>query len=435
MFIHVDDLIPGMELDGDISIQAGAYLITYKEIENGRLNEKVIEAVKKFSPQLAPFPNRIKVKDDIQTINHLKSIVKSDVARVIDTIENTMGYPTFLEVPELRTKVMRVIEKLMSNPDIVSNIYRFKLYSKTDDPILIQLLDHTIRVTLLSISLGLKMRCSIVSLLNLGIASIFHDMGIIRTRVYPDLKKLDNFTTEEIANFVIEHQKMSATLFWESSLSMPHSTRNEVLYLIAHHHYPRHDDINRRLSLMLYFAELVDEMITELPYNVRYNFSTEQIKKIGARFTRRYDLLKVIQALIKIYKGRIPEGEIVSGLIQMFYKEELSQLFTQEKQLMEGYAGQVQKILLNCPYNCAMPYPFGESIMPRSIYCDSSMAPDAFSFCGNSSSVKIEIQLNSGRMKSYNKCTALTSLLHELNTTVSRETFLGKIGKRQSSIS
>ena len=29
--------------------------------------------------------------------------------------------------------------------------------------------------------------------MNIGIAAIFHDLGILKTNIYPDLKKLDDF--------------------------------------------------------------------------------------------------------------------------------------------------------------------------------------------------------------------------------------------------
>ncbi|MBW1711410.1 MAG: hypothetical protein JRJ73_16335 [Deltaproteobacteria bacterium] len=81
LLICVDHLIPGMELDSDVRLQAGSFLITRKDLPDARLNEKVIESLQKFGNQLAPEKNRISVKADELTLNHLKSVLEEDIYR------------------------------------------------------------------------------------------------------------------------------------------------------------------------------------------------------------------------------------------------------------------------------------------------------------------------------------------------------------------
>ncbi len=54
MLMHVDHLVPGLKLESDVRLKAGSFLITRKELPDGRLNEKVIESIRRFAAQLSP---------------------------------------------------------------------------------------------------------------------------------------------------------------------------------------------------------------------------------------------------------------------------------------------------------------------------------------------------------------------------------------------
>jgi HD superfamily phosphohydrolase YqeK len=347
----------------------------------------------------------VSIKADERAFEQLKIILEKDVSAITNKIQEGKEYPNFLKDEELRAKVLRIMEKLISNPDLIKNMYDFKITRGEKASVVEQLHDHSIRVTLLAIALGLNLRWSIISLVNVGMAGILHDMGIMRTEYYPDLQKLDDLLPSELEIFVEEHQKKSVELFGERKVTLLPFTKQEILHMIANHHRPDLDDMQHKTTLLLYFAELVDEMITLLPYRTRYNFSPEQLKKLGDRFAKRNGLLNVLLALIKIYKGRGLVWQIVTSLINLFSMDEL---------LVENYEEKLQEIIEFCPFNCAVTYPPASgNTLPRTVYCNNSLEPN-FS-CVHMGQVNIEIYLTWGKVKSYKKCATLTDRLHDLN--------------------
>ena len=403
--MHVDHLVPGLELESDVRLKAGSFLITRKELPEARLNEKVIESIRRFASQLAPINFKVDIKPDDRAFVQLKNILDQDVSQITQKISEGKEYPNFLQDEQLQDKVMRIMEKLISNPDLIKHMYDFKISGAENDNVIAQLHDHSIRVTLLAISLGLKLRWSVISLVNVGMAGILHDMGIIRTSVFPDLAKLDDYLPQELENFVEEHQKLSVDLFGEKKVTLLPFTKQEIVHMIANHHRPDMNDMRHKTTILLYFAELVDEMITPMPHKSRYNFNPDQVRKLGDRFARRNGLMNVLLALIKIYKSKGLSWQIVTEIISIFAMDEL---------LVEGYEERLKEIVDFCPFNSAVPYPpAGGNSLPRTIYCNNSLNPD-FS-CEHMSQVKIEIYVGSGKVKSYNKCGTLTERVHKLN--------------------
>ena len=197
MLMHVDHLVPELELESDVRLKAGSFLITRKELKEGRLNDKVIESIQRFAAQLAPEAYRVHIKADERALSQVKIILEKEIVSITEAIESGKEYPNFLKDDDLRVKVMRVMEKLISNPDLIRYIYDFKVSNTDNNSVEQQLLNHSIRVTLLAIALGLHMRWSIISLVNVGMAAILHDMGIIRTEVFPNLKQLDDMCAEQ----------------------------------------------------------------------------------------------------------------------------------------------------------------------------------------------------------------------------------------------
>jgi hypothetical protein len=420
MLVHVDNLIPGMILEEDIQLRAGGVLLTRMGLQGGRLDDKLIFAIMRFAGQLSPQPYMIGVFEDSLALGHLQSILKVEVKQVIRNLETAGEYPGFIHDSGLQDKVLRVIDKLLASPDLVKNLYEIKVEEKGDAAGF--LLDHSLRVTLLAVAVGVKLRFSIVTLLNLGLSVIFHDFGVLRTRFYPDLSALDKCNRQELETFLMDHLKHSLNIFWDTSAYLPMGTRNEVLYLIANHHRPQLQDSRNKAARVLYLTDLVDEMVSPLPYKVRFNFSSEQLREIGERFTRRHGLSRVMEALIRLYGTKEPEGAIVTVLLDLFFSEsERSRLFTEGRmrffyageQVYEGYAAKLDKVLSVCSFDCAMPYPVSGTSLSRTIYCSGSLDPEIR--CENLSRASIDIYSDLGRAKSFFKCAKLTDQLHELN--------------------
>lgn len=423
MLMHVDHLIPGLELESDVRLKAGSFLITRKELPEARLNDKVIESIRRFASQLSPVSFKVEIKPDDRALVQLKNILDQDVSQITQNISEGKEYPNFLKDDELQDKVLRIMEKLISNPDMIKHMYEFRTASETKGDPISQLHDHCIRVTMLAIAIGLKMKWSVISLVNVGMGGILHDMGIIRTEVFPKLADLDDMIPKELDDFIEEHQEKSVELFGEKKVTLLPFTKQEIIHMISNHHRPNFEDSRHKTTALLYFAELLDEMITPMPHKVRYNFSAQQLRHLGDRFTRRNGLMNVLLALVKLYKGQGLAGQIVSSMVSLFEMDEI---------LIEGYEEKLKEIIDFCPFNSAVPYPpTNGNSLPRTIYCNNSLNPDFK--CEHMSQVKIEIYVGSGKVKAYNKCSTLTDKLHGLNKAGREEAEAEKAEKKKSS--
>ena len=66
MLLHTEHLVPGMVLDKDIELRAGSFLITRRELGDGRLTEKAIKSIQNFAPQIVPISDRVFIRDECQ---------------------------------------------------------------------------------------------------------------------------------------------------------------------------------------------------------------------------------------------------------------------------------------------------------------------------------------------------------------------------------
>ncbi|MBN2289054.1 MAG: HD domain-containing protein [Candidatus Glassbacteria bacterium] len=346
MLIHVDDLVPNMRLEHDIELSAGSFLITLKELPEGKLTEEVIGSIRRFASQLTPEQYKVKVVGDELVLEHLKEVLENDVKAIIKMIESGTDYPNFLSDNVLREKVERVMEKLVSNPDIIGNMYQFKLNTKSGVHQGNYLPDHCIRVTLLAIAVGLKLRWSIISLVNVGMAAILHDLGILETEVYPNFRKLDDFSPGELEAFIEEHQECSEKIFSAQKLTILPHTRNEIKHMLANHHRPDLGTSVQKTTLLLYLAELVDEMLAPMPHKIRYNFTQVQRQKLGKRFENRVGLMSLLLGLVKLFRGEGILWEMVQAIAQTFSMQEL---------LVENYEEKLKKSSISALSNVPCP--------------------------------------------------------------------------------
>ena len=104
MLLHVDHLVPGMILEKDIELKAGSYLITCNELNNGKLVEKNIDGIKKFSSQIVPIQNRVHILSDEFALGCIKSVVRKDLHRIADAVTSGKDYPNYLEDFQLQAR-------------------------------------------------------------------------------------------------------------------------------------------------------------------------------------------------------------------------------------------------------------------------------------------------------------------------------------------
>jgi len=395
VLVHTDHLIPGMVLDKDIELKAGSNLITRHELGNGRLTEKVIESIQKFSGQIVPLSHRVFVKDDKLALGYIKKVVDEDLYRVAKAVSSGKEYPNFLADVDLHEKVMRVMEMLFTNPEIIRTMYDTKFNSIGQNKPLELILDHSMRTCLLTVALGLRLHCTVISLVCLGMAALLHDMGILTTSAYPDLESIDEMSSGALESFIEEHQQQSAALLLHRQLTINPFQRKEIYHIVDNHHRPGPGDKTQKNALIFHFADLVDEMISQMPHDLRYNFTAAQVEALGRRYSRRTSLVDVMLGLAKLYKRQSDLAwEIVSRLADLFGMKEL---------LSGDFDIKLQEIIELCPHDSAkVNPPLGGNFIPRTFYCSKSN--DEGFFCEHLIYAKAGIQDGQGKIKEYFKC-------------------------------
>jgi hypothetical protein len=394
-----------MVLDKDIELRAGSFLITRRELGDGRLTEKAVKSIQNFSPQIVPISDRVFISDDEFTLNYIKNVVKEDLARIAKGVTSGKEYTNFLADGEVQAKVMRVMEILFSQPDIVRCMYDAKYNTGEQDKPLDLILDHSIRAALLATAIGLRLRWTLLSLVSVGTAALLHDLGILTTSPYPDLESLDDLPADSLADFIEQHQQCGANLFQQSGIKMNPYQQREVLHIITNHHNSDPEDLKHKNTLLLHLTDLVDEMVSLMPHRLRYNFSPAQLEILGERYKRRCGLIYVLLGLTRLYKrsGGLP-WEIVYSL---------AGLFNMEKLLGGDFDVKVQEIIDSCPFDSAkVNPPLNSNSLPRTIYC--SKCNDKGFSCEDLLHVKVKIQGENGKTKEYLKCDSLGPRLQKL---------------------
>jgi hypothetical protein len=405
MLICADHLVAGMRLARDIELQAGSYLITRRDLSEGVLTPNVIESIQKFSHQFVPYPDKVVVEDDEFTVRHVRKVLSEDLHRIMKQVTSGQVYPNFLTDGQIQVKVMRVMDMLFSNPDIVRIVYESKFSDETPKKPADLIIEHNIRVTLLSLALGLKMGWTIIGLMSLGTAALLHESGLFDSEISARMVKLDQCSEGEVRDFVEDHQARTVELLQNQQLSISSYHLSEIINIVAGHHKPDHDETGSRAALLFYFVDLLDEMVSALPHALRYNFSEQDIKILGKKFRRRVGLVELLTGLNKLY-GR--EGglrqEIVSNLAQIFSMPEV---------MVEDFPGKLQEIIDWCPFDSASAHPVYEgNFTPRTIYCSRSNE-EGFD-CRHMVYVNVEVKDEGGKSSEYLKCGALDPRLKSL---------------------
>lgn len=294
---------------------------------------------------------------------------------------------------------------LFTNPDIVRMMYQSKYSTTSPSNPTEMVIEHSIRVTLLSLALGFKMGWTVIGLMSLGTAALLHDIGLLDSRLSEKMQGLDDCTQRDVSEFVALHQRRTVELIEEQDLSLSSYHRLEIFKIVASHHYADHDETDSRGALLLYFTDLLDEMVCLLPHRLRYNFSAEEIEVLGERFRKRIGLTELLTGLNRLYRKQGGmRMEIVSNLASMFGMGAI---------LADDFSPKLEKIISWCPYDSAAANPVaGGNFVPRSIYCSRS-GEDGFS-CPYMVYVNVKVIDDKGKVREYLKCDELDSRLKDL---------------------
>jgi HD domain-containing protein len=407
MLLRADHLVPGMRLGRDIELKAGSYLITRRDLADRKLTPRVIESIRNFSHQVIPTPGMVVVDSDEFVLRYVRGVLSEDLHRISDQVLEGKLYPNFLADGQIQVKVMRVMEMLFTNPDIARMMYESKYSSAAPSSPSEMIIEHSIRVTLLSLALGLKMGWTIIGLMSLGTAALLHDTGLLDPRLSMRMQGLDDCSDQDVSDFVALHQARTVEMIQEQDLSVGSYHRQEIIKIVAGHHDASHDETSSRGALLLYFTDLLDEMVCRLPHGLRYNFSAEEIALLGGRFRKRVGLVELLTALNRLYGRQAGvRMEIISNLADLFNMREV---------LVEDFSAKLQEMIDWCPYDSAAANPVGNgNFLPRTIYCSRSNE-DGFK-CQHMVYVNVNVVDQQGKAREYLKCGELDSRLKNLSS-------------------
>ncbi|HLA39048.1 MAG TPA: HD domain-containing protein [Candidatus Glassbacteria bacterium] len=404
MQVHVDDLIPGMELASAVQLKAGSYLITPKEAPDG-LDSRFIDSIQRFSSQIAPLPKFVDIKDTQIALEQIRSVLCDDLRKSLKQVRAGGEVPNFFESAELLDKVERVVDKIFSNPEMAVAVYGFKNMLRENAGPLAQILDHSFRTTLLAVALGVRLKLSLIALINLGIAALLHDVGMLSCEEYPRLEVLDEMGEGELEQFVERHVKLSLAAFNRQKMTLLPQTREDIRRIIAsHHRLDLAEEKPRSPAMLLHLACLIDEMIGPLPYRARFSFAPRQLRVLGPKFSLRTGIVRVILGLVKLHRKNPAVWPVLLEVAELFQMRELT---------VENYEEKLRDMLEFCPFGKKKAYPgLGGNAMPRTVYCNNG---DPEFTCEHMSQAQIAVQNPAGKIQYFFKCGTLTNRLTELN--------------------
>jgi len=260
----------------DTSIDTSIDMSDFIESNSIISNEKLKEAMLILNISKTNF---------IQSLTSLKRAKKIERDLLITTITNLITLSTEI-------------------PYILTNIYQLNNIGSEEDI-------HAINVTMIAITIAQELNLSEKEIIDLGIASIFHDIG--KYRIPENILNQKNKLTDGEFSIIRKHPE------WGNQLLSKYSTMpDNILQAIADHHehidgtgYPNHYTAPHisQTALILGIAEDYDTMIGGgiESYPVLHN--TEAIKKIHVGAGKK-NLKSNIKAFIKVI-GIFPVGALV----------------------------------------------------------------------------------------------------------------------------
>lgn len=203
-------------------------------------------------------------------------------------------------------KAKRIVELVLNNPIIFSNLQRIHLFDEYT-------YEHCNGVACLSVAMGIRMNLDTHDLINLAIASLTHDIGkcLIPKEI---INKPGKLTDEEI-----EQVRLHSTFGHEIMIENKDIDK-DVSKIILHHHenyngtgYPynlKEDEIPLSSSI-IHVCDVFDALISERPYKHKLSEQDSMniiINDSGKMFNPR--IVEVFSSSLQIYSiGSIIELE------------------------------------------------------------------------------------------------------------------------------
>lgn len=194
-------------------------------------------------------------KHNPEQVQILKDEVEDKFKKKVKSVMEQHVYTNSSELEELTKTADSIISNILENEEIVEQIFDIKERSA-------DIYEHSISVCSMSVLIAAKLGLSKKEMHDLGVASIFHDIGLRYLNFSFNNQKIDNLTDKQR----VEYRKHPAYAY--SSLENERWISKEAKNTILQHHeridgsgYPLHAKNITLLSKILQATEAFDEMI------------------------------------------------------------------------------------------------------------------------------------------------------------------------------
>ncbi|MEN6347930.1 MAG: HD-GYP domain-containing protein, partial [Syntrophomonas sp.] len=163
--ITIDNLEPGMVIARTIIASDGRALLN----ENTRLNDTYIHRLRNLGVL------SVYVKDglaDIDVPEIISTQVRSAVSSKLNNCLKTFAVKKTLDIESMKKMVSILLEDIIRNRNVIIHLEDIRSY---DDELLL----HSINVAVFSMMTGLNMGYSEGKLVEVGLGTLLHDIGMI----------------------------------------------------------------------------------------------------------------------------------------------------------------------------------------------------------------------------------------------------------------
>lgn len=272
--ISIEDLEPGMVIARTIIASDGRALLN----ENTRLNDTYINRLR-FLGVMSVY-----VKDGLADIEIPEIISTQVLAAVSNNLNNCLknfAAKKTLDIDCMKKMVNILLEDIVKNRNVIIHLEDIRNY---DD----HLLFHSVNVAVFSMMTGLSMGYTEGKLVELGLGSLLHDIGMIM--IDPGILHKGGQLTEEESKIMRGHPEIGFNIL---------RTYREVPTIVAHIAYQHHERVDGsgyprqldRKQIIEYakiasIADTFDNVITRKEFFKGYTTSQalEVLRKLGNNY-------------------------------------------------------------------------------------------------------------------------------------------------------
>jgi len=263
-----------------------------------------------------------------EQVDILRKDIEGQLTEQVRSVMQRHIYTDSSSLKELSLSAENIIKNILSDDTVVEKVYDIKEHNS-------DIYEHSISVCSLAVLVALKLKVDNVSMHNLGVACLFHDIGLR----YIDFDYCDLDITCYDEKKISEYRKHPAYAY--SSIEKEKWISPESKMMILQHHerldgsgYPLHVTNKDEITSILQVCEAFDEMICG----------------IGCKRARVYEAVE----FLKYAKGTFFSANVVntlldftavypSGTVVLLNTKELAVVLRQNKQFPERPVLQIIK--------------------------------------------------------------------------------------------